>query len=406
MASNTLLNISMITKESLRVLKNQLGFTKGVNRQYDSQFAKGGAKIGDVLNIRKPVRYSVSSGATIDIQNQTDQQTPLTLDRQRHVAFEFSSKELALNIDEFSDRYIKPAVIALANQIDYDGLGLSYEVPNLVGTAGTTPNALLTYLQAAQRLNENACPVDDMRTVCINPAAESSIVDALKGLFQSSSQIKEQYEKGMMGRTAGFKFKMDQNVRGIQAGAQAGTPLVDGSSQDGGSLDTDGWTASTDNVLRHGDIFTIAGVHAVNPQNRVSTGNLRQFVVRNTVDSDSSGEATVNIYPHIQASGAYQTVDSAPADNAAITVVGSASTRYANNLAFHKDAFVLAMADLPLPGGVDMAARATDPDAGLSVRIVKQYDISTDQFPCRLDVLYGWAAVYPELACRIIGESV
>ena len=400
--ANTLLNISMITKESLRILKNELGFTKGVNRQYDDQFARSGAKIGSVINIRKPVRYSVSDGPALDLQDQTDQSIALTLDSQKHVAFQFSSKELALSIDEFSDRYIKPAIVSLANKIDFDGMGLYKNVFNHVGTPGTAPSSLLTYLQAGQKLSELGAPVDGDRSACINPLAEATIVDALKGLFHSSEEVKKQYEKGMMGYVAGLKFKMDQNVNQHKVGAHGGTPLVNGSSQAGSSLITDGWTASAE-ILKKGDIFTIAGVYAVNPQNRVSTGALQQFVVTADVSSDSSGNATIPISPSMTSDGSYQTTDSIPADNAAIIVVGTAETAYPQNLAYHKDAFVLGMADLPLPGGVDMAARATDPDAGLSIRIVKAYDISNDTFPCRLDVLYGWLTAYAELACRITG---
>ena len=407
MASNELLTIGMITKEALRILKNQLGFTRRVTRKYDPQFARGGAKIGETLNIRRPVRYNISTGAPISIQNQTDQIVPLTLDKQKHVAFEFSSKELALNIDMFADRYLKPGIVSLANQIDFDGLALVKEVPNSVGTPGTTPASLLTYLQAGQRLSENGCPVDDMRTVCINPNAEASIVDALKGLYQSSDMVAQQYEKGVMGRTAGFEFMMDQNVRTCLVGNYSGTPLVNGANQSGGVLKTDGWSSNNvENLLRKGDIITIAGVHSVNPQNRRSTGALRQFVVLEDLSEDATGALDLPIYPEIHASGKYQTVDAVPANNAAITVLGTERTHYVHNIAFHKDAFALGMADLPLPvGSSDMAARAVDADAGLSLRIVKQYDISKDQFPCRIDVLYGWAAVHPELACRIVGES-
>lgn len=203
--SNSLLNISMITKESLRVLKNELGFAKGVNRQYSSEFAKSGGKIGSVINIRKPVRFTVSDGAALEMQNIQDQSEALTLDSQKHVGFQFSSKELTLNIDEFSKRYIKPAVAALANKIDYDGLSLYDDIYQSTGTPGTTPNAFSYLTDAGTKLSNAACPVDDMRQIVFNPAASGAMADGLKGLFHSTERIKEQYEKGLMGLAGGSR---------------------------------------------------------------------------------------------------------------------------------------------------------------------------------------------------------
>lgn len=401
--SNTLLTISMITKESLRVLENNLTFAKGVNREYDAQFAKSGAKIGDTLSIRKPARYVGRSGTAMSVEDHTETSASLQLDTQFGVDVEFTSKELSLSIDEFSDRIIKPAMATVANKIDRDGLALYKHVYNSVGTPGTTPSALSTFLNAGAKLDFSAAPRDGLRSCVIDPNAQVSLVDALKGLFQSSEQIKNQYESGNMGKTAGFKFSMDQNVNAHTTGAQGGTPLVNGASQTGASLATDGWSNSITGVLKQGDVFTIAGVYAVNPQSRQSTGALQQFVVTADANSNGSGVATLSISPSITTSGAFQTVTASPADNAAITVVGAASTLTPQNMAYHRDAFVLGCADLMLPGGVDMAARVSDKQLGMSVRMVRQYDISTDKFPCRLDVLYGWKAVYPELACRIQG---
>lgn len=307
-------------------------------------------------------------------------------------------------MDEFSDRYIKPAITALSNKIDLDGLAQYKKVFNAVGTPGTTPSAILTYLQAGQKMSESGAPVDGFRNLCINPVAEATIVDALKGLFQSSDRIKEQYEMGMMGRAIGFDWKMTQNIATHVVGPLGGTPLVNGSTTSGAvTLVTDGWTAAAASRVKQGDTFTIANVFAVNPQTRQSTGALQRFVVLADGSSDGSGNLTLSISPAITSSGQYQTVDSLPADNAALTFLGAASTSTPVNLAFHKDAFVLGCADLELPGGVDMAARASDPDSGLAVRIVRNYDINNDVMPCRLDVLYGWQTVYPELACRIHG---
>lgn len=401
--ANTTLTISMVTREALRILENNLTFAKGVNREYDDQFAIGGAKIGDTLNIRKPARYVGRSGATLSVEDHTETSVPLVLSNQFGVDVNFTSKEMTLNIDDFSKRILAPAMATVANKVDRDGLAEYKNVFNAVGTPGTIPTALKTYLQAAAKMDYEATPRDGNRSVVIDPSAQVEIIDALKGLFQSGNQIKEQYESGNMGLAGGFKWSMDQNVNAHTVGPLGGTPLVNGASQTGSSLVTDGWTAAAAARLKKGDIFTIANVYAVNPQTRQSTGQLRQFVVTADVSSDSSGNLTAAIYPAITTSGAFQTVDSAPADNAAITVLGAASTVSPTHLAYHRDAFVLGCADLMLPGGVDKAARVSDKQLGLSVRMVRQYDIVNDKWPCRLDILYGWKTVYPELACRIQG---
>jgi hypothetical protein len=401
--SNTLLNISMITREALRVLENNLTFTKNVKREYDDSFGISGAKIGDTLNIRKPVRYVGRTGTALSVEDATETSVALQLGTQFGVDVNFTSKELSLNIDDFSKRIIRPAIAAVANKIDRDGLALYKDVYNTVGTPGTTPSALLTYLQAGAKMDFEACPRDGQRALVIDPNAQASTVDALKGLFQSSEQIKDQYESGNMGRTAGFKWSMDQNINTHTVGPLGGTPLVNGATQSGSSLVTDGWTAAAASRLKKGDVFTIAGVNAVNPQSRQSTGQLRQFVVTADVSSDGSGNLTVAISPAIAATGAFQTVDALPADNAAITVLGAAGTLSPANLAYHPDAFTFACADLVMPGGVDMASRVSDKQLGMSIRMVRAYDINNDKFPCRLDILYGWKTIYPELACRIQG---
>lgn len=401
---NTNLTISMVTREALRILENNLTFAKGVNREYDDQFAVSGAKIGDTLNIRKPARYVGRSGTALAVEDHTETSVPLVLNQQFGVDISFTSKELALSIDDFSKRILAPAVATIANKIDRDGLALYSSIYNTVGTPGTLPSTIKTYLQAGQKLDENAAPRDGNRSLVISSGMEVEIVDALKGLFQSSDKISDQYEKGKMGMAAGFKWNMDQNVINHTVGPLGGTPLVNGSTAQGATtLVTDGWTAAAASRLRAGDVFTIAGVFAINPQSRQSTGALQQFVVTANVSSDGSGNATIPISPAIQSTGAFATVSALPADNAAITVLGAANTVSPAGIAYHRDAFVLGCADLQLPKGVDMASRVSDKQLGMSIRMVRDYDINTDAFPCRLDVLYGWRVVYPELACRIQG---
>jgi len=409
--SNSLLTDSIIVKESLMELKNQLGFTKNVNRQYDEKFAVEGAKIGDTINIRKPSRYEVTDGAVLNVQDSVDQSVALQLDTQQHVGMGFSSKDLTLSVDAFKERYIKPAVTALANKVDYTGFAAMYkQVYSSVGvpSASAFPSDLKGFLAAKQKLAELGAPVSDL-TAIVNPATEASLVHGLKGLFQSSEQIAKQYEKGVMGYAAGSKFVMSQNVAQHTIGALGGTPLVNGTTAAGATtIVTDGWTAAAATRLKKGDVITIADVYAVNPQTRQSTGALAQFVVTADTASDGSGNLTIPIDRAIYASGQYQNVNALPIDNAAITVFGHASS-YANvvapqNMVFHKDAFVLGCADLILPKGMHMAARASDPESGLSIRLVSGYDIVNDRMNSRLDILYGWKCVYPEFACRVVGQ--
>lgn len=398
--ANTLLNVDQITLEALMILKNELGFTRNIDRQHDSDFRKVN-KIGDSIRIRKPVRYTVSSGQAIDIQGSTETQVTLTLDQQKHVAMEFSSKELLLEVSQFSRQFIAPAVVELANQIDFDGTQLYQQVYNAVGNPGTVPTTALLYLQAGQKLDEFSTP-RNKRCVIVTPAMDVNAVDALKGLFHSGPELARQYKKGYMRSALGFEWYMDQNVRSHTAGTYSGTTLTDGANQTGNSLVSNGWASGASNLVV-GDIITIADVLAVNPKNRQSTGVEQQFVVTSPI-SDTAGAMTISIEPAMTLSGPYQTVNALCANDAAITVrSGATGATSRQGLAFHKDAFTLGMGILESPNGVDFASVKYDPDLGLAIRCVRQYDIRTDQYPCRLDVLYGWLAQRPELAVRIQG---
>ena len=402
MAGNSLLTISMITREAARILENNLCFAKQIRRTYSDEFARSGAKIGSVLNIRKPPKYIGRTGRVCAVEDVVETSVPLALTTQFGVDMSFTSAEMALSIDDFSDRILKPAIAVVANKIDRDLLSLYTTVPNVVGTAGTVPNALLTYLMAGVALDDNMAPRDNNRAVVVSPIQQATIVDALKGLFQSADQIEDQYEKGTMGITAGFKWCMDQNVWVHTAGPYGGSPIVAGGSQVGSTLLVSGFTAAAALRLKKGDTFTITGVNAVNGQNRQDLGYLRTFTVTADLNSAADGTASIPIYPPIVASGATQTVTASPAASAPLTMLLTAGQKAAQALAFHKDAFTFASADLPLPDGVDRAARVSDSQLGLSIRMIRQYQICDDVWPTRLDILYGFAAVYPELACRII----
>ena len=401
---NELLTIADITRESLRVLKNNLMFVRGIGNEYKGKFGVKGREIGDTLSIRKPPRYKVRSGKDIDLQGIKEQKVPLVLEHQKGVDLNFTSADKLLSLGDASEKIVQPAVAALANQVDYIGLQEYMKVANSVGVPGTTPADLKTFLDAKARLASEGCPQDKLKSIVINEYAEAGVIDGLKGLFQSSTQIAKQYNMGTMGMAAGFQWHMDQNIAKHRVGALGGAPKIKGADQTGAVLVTDGWTASGDR-LKAGDVFTIAGVRSVNPQNRQSTGKLRQFVVLEDAASDATGEIAIKIFPAMQdKDDAFATIDVLPADNAAITVMGVANTEYAQNLAFHRDAFTYAMVDLPLPGGTHKAAMVRDPATGISVRCIEDYIIATDTFVVRLDILFGFATRYGELCTRIWGE--
>ena len=398
----------MITREAMRILENNLKFTKGVNRQFDDKFGVEGAKIGSTLNIRLPARYVGRSGPVLSVENQTETFVPLTLSTQFGVDVQFTSADLELSMDDFSERYVAPAMAVVANKIDRDGLAQALNIYQAVGVPGTTPTALSTYLGASAKLKFAAAPEDEMRSVIIDPNAEAGIVNSLTTLFNPSQLISDQYKDGSMGRAIGFKWSSDQNVNSYVTGPQGGAPQVQAVPSSGASvLATQGWTASAAIRLNVGDVFTVAGVHSVNPQSRQSTGQLQQFVVTSQFSSNGSGQGNISIAPAMISSGQFQNIDSLPQIGAALSVLDAAgnpgNTASPINLAYHRDAFVLGTADLPLPKGVDMASRVSDKKVGVSVRMVRAYDIVNDMFPCRLDVLYGWSTIYPQLACRIQG---
>jgi hypothetical protein len=383
------------------ILENNLVAAGKINRQYDDKFARTGAKVGYTVNARKPNRFVGTTGAALNLENITEGSVPITLDTQFHVDFTFSSADLTMIVDEFSDRYLKPAMAAIANKIDYDVCSQVYNVANTTGTAGSTPNDILALLTAGQKMDYEAAPRDGQRSVVWDPATNASMVKSAAGLFNNPTKISEQYGTGVFVPALGFDIGMDQNIKTLTTGTRT-NGTVNGASQTGSTLAITGLGANA--TVSAGDVFTIAAVNAVNPQNRQSTGYLRQFTVTAAGTANGSGQLTVSIFPPINTVASnqqYQTVDAGPASGAAVTWDTAASTTYTANMAFHKDAFVLATADLE-----DMsqygAWGARRSHKGFSMRITRQYAIGTDTVPCRIDVLYGIRPIYPELACRII----
>jgi hypothetical protein len=391
----------MITRKSLEILENNLVITRNVNRQYDDSFAVEGAKIGSTLRIRLPDRALVTDGAALQVQDDNEQFTTLTVASQKHIGVNFTSAELTMQLDDFAERVLKPRISQLASSIDADVANAYKSIGNTVGTPGTTPSTSLVLLQAQQKLNENAA-VMSPRYATVNPAANAGLVEGMKGLFNPTDTISKQFKNGMMGTgVLGFdEINMSQSIKQHTTGTRAatgGTVTTTVSSEGAASI---ALTVGSAVTVKAGDVFTVADCFAVNPQTRESTGSLFQFVALADATAVSTA-IVVTVAPIYTAANALATVDSFPVAGKAVVFVGAASTQYAQNLVYHKDAITFATADLLLPQGVDMAARAVH--NGISLRIVRQYDINNDRMPCRIDVLYGFSTIRPQMGCRIWG---
>ena len=398
--ANSILTIDMITRKSLEILENNLVITRNVNRQYDDSFAVAGAKIGSTLRIRLPDRALVTDGAALQVQDDNEQYTTLTVSTQKHIGVNFTSAELTMQLDDFAERVLKPRISQLASSIDADVANSYKSIGNTVGTPGTTPGTSLVLLQAQQKLNENAA-VMSPRYATVNPAANAGLVEGMKGLFNPTDTVSRQFKNGMMGTgVLGYEeINMSQSIKQHTTGTRAATGNTTGAAVTTEGASTLTLTVGSGELLAVGDVFTIASCFAVNPQTRESTGSLFQFVV--LASTTSTTTATVTVAPMYSAANALATMDSLPANSKAVVFVGAASTQYPQNLVYHKDAITFATADLLLPQGVDMAARAVH--NGISLRVVRQYDINNDRMPCRIDVLYGYSVMRPQMGVRLWG---
>ena len=394
--SNQILTPTAVTREALRVLHQKLNFVGSIKRDYDASFAKEGAKIGDSLKIRLPNQYTVRTGATLSAQDTTETSTTLQVATQKGVDLNFTSVDLTLSLDDFSGRILEPAMSVLAANIEADALSMAldvYQVVNNVGSAITLNKAL-----TARKVLVDALAPGDARTLLLNTQDNLDLVDALKGLFQDSNEIAKQYREGKVGRTAGFGDIYENTLLASQAtgtAASATTYTVNGATQVGAAITIQ--TGAT--TFKKGDVVTFAGCNRCHPESKADTGVLQQFVV--TADY-AGGGGNLAISPAIVTSGGRQNVTASPTNGGAVVKVGGASAIYKPSLAYHKDAFAFATADLVMPGGVDFAAREVMD--GVSMRIVRQYDINNDKFPARLDVLYGFKTIRAELACRILSN--
>lgn len=402
---NSLLTPQIIARKALELYVNNLAFVRRINKDFQSDFdgTYNGNKPGNTMLIRKPVQFTSALGRVAFIQDVTEANTALAITQQNHVAFQFTSADFALTIDQFQKRYLDNAMAALANGVDAYCLGLAVAgTANSVGTAGTTPTGLTPFVNAMAKLDKLAVPRAN-RAVVMDPITNASLVDNLKGLFNPGRTISDQYLSGeVTSGTLGMTWDMDQNMPTQTFGPQGGTPVVNGANQTGSSLVTNGWTAAAASRLNTGDVFTIAGVFAVNPMSKLSTGQLQQFVVTAPVSSDAAGNATIPISPAIVTSGSYQNVSNAVPNGAALSIFAAAGTTSPQNLVFNPDAYTFASVSLDTPGGVDMAYQATDKDSGVRMRFVRDYDSVNDVFLSRFDIVYGFAVTRPEAAVRVM----
>lgn len=401
-----LLTTSMITNEATRLLSNNLVLAKSVNRDYDSDFGVKGAKTGQTINIRRPIRPHGRVGPVIDPNAVVESYTPLTFAGPIGVDYTFDSTEMKLSVDQFSNRFARPAMVTLGNQIEQQGFNtLLSGSGNTIGTPGvalTAASAAQAVLDAAAILYDNGAPIGDMNLTEINsPAFNALLSGNNQKLFNPQAEIGKIYRRGMMGEYGGADHVVSQLVSRHTNGTFAGTPLVNGAGQSGSSLVTDGWSAG--DSLNPGDSFTIAGVNAVNMATYTDLGRLQQFTV--TAKSvTAAGASVLSISPEINAGpGGNQNVTAVPADNAAITILGTTGQSFSQAIMFHKDALMMASVELDLPRGVVDASYQRDPETGVGVRVVQDYDVRTDQWITRFDSMTTWGILFPQLIVRILG---
>lgn len=403
----------MITREAARILHQQGTFLANVNRQYDDQFAKTGAKIGKALNLRLPAKYSVRTSATYSGQDHVERSTPFNLSSQYGVDVSFTTADRTMDLDMFSDRVLKPAMKQLAAKIESDCLALAYKYVNNYVNATTNTKLTYAYLQRAGALmTHELAPLSD-RTAILQPLSMVEFLDATKGLFAAQSNLNKQFIEGMMGRTGGFDVGENTMLPAHTTGSLAGTPVTSGAAG-GISTTTASWTSTTTlsitgatsaTTIKAGDILTFSGAYAAHPESKANLGRLQTFVVQADVTlTTAATNYAVTVKPAViwGSGNPFQNVVlSGVSDLSGLTVTraGAASTAFAQDLFFHKDAFVFGTADLEdvSPYGAQCSRATSD---GISLRWVQQYAAASDTVAGRFDILWGFAPLYPELAVR------
>jgi hypothetical protein len=390
---NSLLTPTAVTREALRILHQKLNFVGSIVRQYDDSFAKSGAKIGDTLKIRLPNQYTVRSGATLSAQDTTETSVSLQVATQKGVDLNFTSVDLTLSLDDFSTRILDPAMSVLAANVEADALSMYKDIANSVWNGGSAAT-MAKVLNGRKILQDHLAPSNDRTALCDTQAMVDLVTDT-KALFNNQTEIGKQYREGYMGRAAGFDFAENTLLPSHTRGAGDAAYVVNTSTGITSGSATVAVTAGT-GTLKQGDVITIAGVNRVHPESKADTGILRQFVI--TADyAGGAGNITVSPTP-VTSGGTQNVVINSAGAGKAVVIFGTASTAVQTSLLYQKEAFAFATADLVMPEGMDFARREVMD--GISMRIVRQYDINNDKFPCRLDILYGYKTIRAALACR------
>jgi hypothetical protein len=371
-----------------------------INRQYDDSFAVSGAKIGASLKVRLPNRYTVTTGSALSTQDTTESSVTLTVATQKHVDTVFSSAELTLSIQDFTKRILDPGVSILASQVDYDAMSMALGIANVVGTAGTTPSSAKVLLDAQAKMNSQAAPLSP-RYAAVDPFAQAALIDGLKGLFNPTGVVSEQYREGAMAdNQLGFReIYMTQSIRNLTTGARNTAYVTTGTTPSAEGVATIA-VGTGAGAMTVGEVFTVAGINSVNPETKADTGQLQQFTV---TAAYTGGAGNISVAPamYTVTTPALQNITASVGAGAVITSLGAASTVYPQNIAYHRDAFLAAFADLDMPENVRFGARQVQD--GISLRVLRDYRIGTDDTPARIDVLYGYVIGRQELACRITG---
>lgn len=392
--ANTILTPTAVTREALRILHQKLNFVGSIVREYDDSYAKSGAKIGDSLKIRLPNQYTVRSGATLSAQDTTESSVTLQVATQKGVDLNFTSVDLTLSLDDFSKRILDPAMAVLAANVEADALSMYKDVANSVWNGGSAAT-MAKVLNARKILQDHLAPTNDRTALCDTQSMVDLVTDT-KSLFNNQNEIGKQYREGYMGRAAGFDFAENTLIPSHTRGAGDAAYVVNTSTGITSGSASIAVTAGT-GTLKQGDVITIPGVNRVHPESKADTGVLRQFVV--TADyAGGAGNITVSPTP-VTSGGTQNVVINSAGAGKAVVIAGTASTAVQTSLLYQKEAFAFATADLVMPQGVDFARREVMD--GISMRIVRQYDINNDKFPCRLDILYGYKTLRQQLACRL-----
>ena len=396
--ANSLVTIDMVTREALRVAHESCQFIGTTDRQYDDSFAKTGAKIGSTLRVRKPNQYLRTTGSRVmDVQDQSEATTTITVATQDHVDMRFNSAELALSLDELSKRYIEPAVKALVSAIEADYLAYAAKATyQVVGTAGTPITTLVAPGAARAKLNQQLAPKGD-RNIQMDSVTMGGLVNGMAAYFNPGTDISKQFREGMVARTAMADYYENERVWTLPNSADVAGEINGGTLTSGiTSLTVDGLTAAP----VAGMVFTIEGTYDVHPETKVAYPHLKQFVC-------SAGCTTTNLVftPAViwDTTDPRQNCSGQPTDNDDITFVGAASTNYVQPLMYHKEAFQFITADLPIMDDAAKCVRRVQD--GLSMRVWQASDIRNDELLMRIDILYGMAALRPEWACRMIGAA-